>query len=53
MYLSPVLVRNDDVSKTTAEQEIKDTLSEIDLLKKELLLLDETSSKDIDGKKKT
>ncbi|WP_420545689.1 response regulator [Nitrosopumilus sp.] len=49
---NPIPVRNDDVSKTTIEQEIKDTLSEIDLLRKDLLLLDEASSQDTDGKKK-
>ena len=49
---NPILVRNDDVSKTTIEQEIKDTLSEIDLLRKDLLLLDAASSQDTDGKKK-
>ena len=47
---NPILVRNDDVSKTAIEQEIKDTLSEIDLLRKDLLL-DETSSLYTDGKK--
>ena len=50
---NPIPVRNDDVSKTPIEQEIKDTLSEINLLRKDLLLLDETSSQDTDGKKKT
>ena len=39
-----------DNSKITVEQEIKDTLSEIDLLKKELL--HESTSENIDGKKK-
>ena len=48
----PLLMRNDGVSKTTIEQEIKDTLSEIDLLRKDLLLLDDHSSQDTDGKKK-
>ena len=46
----PVLVRSNEVSKPTVEQEINDVLSEIHLLKNDLL--DETSSEDTDGKKK-